>query len=240
MKILTRTSAMALALVLLAGCGGTTSSDADGPAKATTATPTPAKDYSLAQLKAALPDEKSSPEILSVGILCPGGEEAACAARKGTELARAYLDLKPSDAGSPAVSGPFASITDSLTLSATRFDSPEAAAKVQDGARRTAAGYQGSYDVDEKVVGEGRRLAEKGAGTVEDLESGGWKGLISSRAGTGDYDGTSLTLQNTFVSVLSGRVHITLDVVADVEGRPEGFTDEIAREVLADYLDRLG
>lgn len=230
----------ALALILLAGCGGGSSSEAEKPTKATTTAPAPAKDYSLEQLKAALPDEKSSPEILKVGIVCPGGDEAACAGAKDAETARAYLDLKPSAAGAPAVSGPMAGITDSLTLTATRFDSPEAATKEQDSARAATADYDGSYDLDEKVVGEGRRIAEKGTGSVEDLESGGWTGLIASRAGTGDYDGTSLTLQNTFISVLSGRVRITLDVVADVEGRPEGFTDEIAREVLDDYLKRLG
>lgn len=224
-----RTLFAALTLVLLAGCGGGSSSEADEPATATTA-PAPPKDYSLKQLEAALPGAQDVDGGAKVSSACPG--DKLCPEPPEGELVYVEIELAPVGAG--------AVIPDTVGVTAWRYDSAARVENAMTEARDGFERYEGSYDIKDTKDAEGETPGEKGIGKVTETSVGGWEGLLGSRTGSFYFGDDSMQRQQTNLVVANGRTTITVSVGREAAGQPADYADTLARQVLADYLERLG
>lgn len=243
MRLVLRASAAALALVLLAGCGGGSTSEADEPVKAETTTPAPPKDYTLKQLKAALPGKGDVADALKVTHVCPGEDKDFCGTPKEGKAASVDIQLTPVGAETNTqIEGAVneAVTEDSVYVFAWRHDSAAEAEKSVVETQAEVEDYNGAYDVKEAKDGRFITPGEKGAGTVATLSIDGWDGVIGSRTGSFSFGDDGMQRQYTQLQVASGRTSISVSVGRQDKDQPAEYADTLARKLLTDYLTKLG
>ncbi|AXT85959.1 hypothetical protein C6I20_12720 [Aeromicrobium sp. A1-2] len=223
-------------VLVLTACSGSEPISSAGPA--------PARDDTVEELKAALPTADDVDGARAVTTTCPDGGSERCGTRvsEGQQVSR-FLELSPVTGTSSADverAEKDTLLDDIVFVSAWKHETDAAAKKSIAMFRSGQEMYEGSYDI-EQERGEGRvSPALAGTGTIETLTLGEWSGLIGNRRGTLTFDDQTEGRVASEASVRSGAYAVVVTVEILREGRPDGHAEKLAREVLGDYLERLG
>lgn len=211
-------------LILLAACGGGSVEIAKEP-------PAP-KNYTAAQLQAALPAVKDVPGGIKISERCPGG--ANCTKVDDGAVWSVNVALEE-QTGSELQDFAMITVYQSSTLIA--------AEQGYERSRSAGTPYVGSFETKPKDNGSrGYDPGLKGTGTRDDTTISGWPGFVAERSMAFVSPGGKVSdgkIRDGQVRVRQGRVTVSAFVSVNDEGSTPGAVTKLGRRLVEEYLTRL-
>ena len=243
----TRSALVATALLAVTACGGSTVPDkrpSDGPG-AVTAPFASDRDFTPAQLAAALPTAKQVPDSRTVELTCrPGRATRKCAPVAGATYAQVVLSTDHTTR-KPVIDhrrkGPWRA--EQYTVIGKRFADAAAAEKAYLSQVQSLAGANGPVNTAaRKTPGGGEEWGTRGTGKVTQDKVNGFTG-VRADATIKDVDTagrTSVDMQVAVTVATWGRESATVRVVFWAAHHRPGDAMRRADAVMEQYLERLG
>lgn len=236
------------AAVLLAGCGGTNSSAAPDKAETPQAEPTP-RAHTFAELKTALPRATDVTGGLKITARCPDNKNDCYIRGDGPKRQWASVTVglrqpRIDELTLHARTHPFDwSLNDDANVTVSQHPDDAAARAYLTSQRVGDDKLAGDFDEPVENIGKnGFVPGRKGHGKVADAEQDGWTGYSSTRTAIwrARNGSTSPAMQEARVFLRAGRNTVSVSALMWDEGRSTQEALELARQVVEDYLERLG
>ncbi|NRQ49929.1 hypothetical protein [Aeromicrobium stalagmiti] len=225
-------------LLVLSGCGA---GSEEAPAQERPSAEATPRTYSLSELAAALPRTSQVPGAEKKVFSCPGGD--ACKADQATVGVQLKASLTRDEVFSTY--GSYVLPEDVSVAARLSTDADAAAGKVARARATEEKGFVGSFATRGKDLGDGGfTFGFKGTGTLEPATVAGWKGYVAQRAQTlttpeGNTDSGPVARTELHLSKGSVSVQVYASVLRDDAG-DLAASEELARQLFTDYVERLG
>lgn len=226
---------------MLVGC----STDDPDPERPSETVTEPPREYTIEELRAALPEVDDVDGATEIAFECPGDERCG-ELDEDAALERVSITLRVLPAGDEEEIERRASdswIEDGVHLAVILYEDAAEAQETVDDWLDAARVYDGDFDEELEELDEDSFIpGERGTGLVDDaVEVGGWSGFAveSTYSMVGPSGDESPPLLNHRVVVSHGAVVVNVESHLTAEGRDEDEATAWLRSIVEDYLARL-